>query len=303
MSSNKITRATDKSQPLKPLYDNFEFRIVSWNTDNSYRNLDRDKDVVDFVLDEVKRYKANVICLQELDVHTCHLLVKELNALGEGWWAFFHYFGLLGSTICILGSPSDKFFNVKKLSGERFGSSVDWWGYMQIRYHNAKITNVHTRATWSDTHVNQLHKEVTNGIIAGDFNHENPETTGWYQTDLDREYTWSPKPPPNESRVYKKIDHILAVDKPRTVDGGARPKGGSNHRLVVASIVFSTGTKPIPNPWINEPVQKKPWIKEPGTKKAAIKKSLKKKTAATKKKMTARKKKTSSKWKITKKTR
>lgn len=144
MSSNKIARTTNKSQTLKPIYDDFEFRIVSWNTDNSYRNLDRDNEVVVFVLDEVKRYKANVICLQELDVHTYHLLAKKLNALGKGWRTFFHFFGLLGSAICILGSPSDKFFNAKKLKGERFGSSVDRWGYMQIRYHNAVITNVHT---------------------------------------------------------------------------------------------------------------------------------------------------------------
>ena len=273
MSSNKVAGITDKSRPLKPIYDDFEFRTVSWNTDNSYRNLDKDKKVVDFVLDEVKGYKANVICLQELDVHTYYLLAKELEALHQGWRTFFHYFGLLGSTICIRGPPSDKFFNAKKLSGERFGSSVDWWGYMQIRYRNALITNIHTRATWADTHVNQLHKEVANGIIAGDFNHESPETPGWIQTDRKRQFTWSPNPDPGEPRVYKKIDHILAIDKIQKVGGGARPKGGSNHRLVVASIVFSTGKKPIPNPWKNEPVPKKPWIKKAGIKKAGIKKA------------------------------
>lgn len=122
---------------------------------------------------------------------------------------------------------------------------------------------------------------MANGIIAGDFNHEWADTSGWYQTDLDREYTWSPKPPPNEPCVYKKIDHILAVDKPQTIDGGARSKGGSNHRLVVASIVFSTEAESVPNPWKNEPVQKKPRIKGSGTKK-----NLKKKIAAPKKAVT-----------------
>ena len=246
MSSNKVTINTKKIQPLKHVFDG-EFRIVNWNTDNSYRNLDKDKEIVDFVLDEVQKYSANVITLQELEVHTFKLLQQRLfQEYGMGkWYCFFHWFGLTGNAICVFGHGSK--FKWGKLSGERFGPSIDWWGYMQIDYNGVTITNVHTRSTWAENHVQELHNLVTSGIVAGDFNYENPENSGWFQTDLNLEPTWSDK----------KIDHILTVEQPQTVGGGSRGKGGSNHRLIVASIVFPKRAIISKNIWKKETIIKK----------------------------------------------
>lgn len=268
MSSNKITKQIDKKlRPLKPKI-NGEFRIVNWNTDNSYRNLDKDDKVVDFVLDAVRKYNANVITLQELEVHSFKHLQKRLfqeYGMGE-WYCFFQWFGLTGNAICVRGHGSK--FKWGKLTGERFGPSIDWWGYMQVNYHEVTITNIHTRSTWAKEHVQELHEKVTSGIVAGDFNYENPESPGWFQTDLQLEPTWTDK----------KIDHILTVERPQTVEGDAKDKGGSNHRLIVASIVFPKRAKLEPKkPWIKRPLTKKPAPKKPPKNKSTTKKKISKK--------------------------
>lgn len=197
-----------------------EFRIVDWNAAGSDPDWNKGKDteVADFVLGKVKSINANVITLQEVTDTTYSRLKKQLT---RRWDCHFQRFGVDGIATCVKGRAAN--FQWKRLSGERWGPEIDWWGYIQLEYNGLKITNVHTRAHWADQHLAELHKDVKTGIVAGDFNHTNP---GWHQTDLDLEPTWQDK----------KIDHVLMVEKPQRAWGDAQEKGGSNHRVLLTGV-------------------------------------------------------------------
>jgi endonuclease/exonuclease/phosphatase family metal-dependent hydrolase len=290
----KLTKIQiNKKRPLQPKFDGV-FRIVNWNTanDDPLRNCCKDERVVDAVLSMVQRYNANVICLQELQGSSFELISKTLEK--KGWDCFFDWKesgrgfthllpdwrGLNGHAICVKGHGSN--YKCEKMSQEeptRYGWEIDWWYYMQIDYQGKTITCVHVRDHWKKKQIPELHKKVTSGIISGDFNHKTPDKStgrfwsnpGWFQTDLDREWTHSPG-----GKNHAKIDHILSIDKPQAVEGGAIDFFGSNHRLVVASILFPKRAKP----GIERPVTKKPIPIKPITKISP------KKTVTSKKKTT-----------------
>ncbi len=196
------------------------YRIVNWNAAGSDPNWNKgnDKEMADFVLAKVKSITANVITLQEVTDQTYSRLRKRLT---KRWDCHCQRFGADNIATCVKGSAKN--FQWKRLSGERYGPEIDWWGYVQVEYKGLKITNVHTRSHWADQHLAELHKEVKTGIVAGDFNHTNP---GWHQTDLDLEPTWQDK----------KIDHVLTIEKPRKTWGDAQEKGGSNHSVLVTKV-------------------------------------------------------------------
>jgi len=283
-----------------------DFRIVNWNTaniesnyneaqhiveniDNDHRiveYIDNDQRIVDTVLKAVNAINANVITLQELGSRTFILLQNEFEKINKNlkddgkkgnWRCYFQWFGLSGHATCVYGIS--EWVNSEKLSGTRFGPSKDWWGYMQITLNGVMITNVHTRDYWDKKHVDELHKKISTGIIAGDFNYNNP---GWYQTD-----NINLKP---THRKNGKIDHVLAVEEPKTRVGDVWDYYNSNHRLVIAGISF-------PKKIIRQ-TGKLPPMKTLATRKLATRKLATRKLATRK---LATKRKTNSKWKITKK--
>jgi hypothetical protein len=169
-----------------------------------------------------------VITVQELSGMGLHHLEE---GLGSTWTCYAEAFG--GSLIatCVKGKATG--VRSQRLSGERYNQFTDWWGYVQVTYHGVQTTNVHTRAHWADEHVEQLHREVKTGIVAGDFNHDDP---GWHQTASVLEPTWT----------NRKIDHVLTVEKPQQASSIAQEKGGSNHRVILATVKFGPqqATKP-----------------------------------------------------------
>ena len=202
----------------------FEFRIVDWNTSNVDYSLDYDGRVVRQILSTVRNTNANVITLQEVREHTFILLKKALKKKDGNWRCFLHLFGYSGLVTCVLGTNAE-WINCEKLSGIRLGPCVDWWGFLQIKYHDTLITNVHTRAHWKDDHLKELHEKISTGIIAGDFNHIEP---GWNQTE--KEFL--------PTRKGEKIDHILTVKKIQNVSGRVHPYYESDHRMISARIDF-----------------------------------------------------------------
>jgi hypothetical protein len=256
-----------------------DFRIVNWNTANIGSNLDNDQPIVDTVLEVANAIKANVITLQELGSHTFILLQNKFeeinkNLRDEGkkddWRCYFEWFGLSGHATCVYGKS--EWQGSEKLGKERFGPSKDWWGYMQITLNDIMITNVHTRAYKNIDHVAELHEKISTGIIAGDFNSENP---GWYQTDdiyLKHTHELDGK--------TRKIDHVLAVEEPKTRVGDVLDYYNSNHKLVIAGISFpkkiiqQTGKLPP----MKTLITRKPITKRKTNSKRKITKKLTKKT-------------------------
>lgn len=239
------------------------FRVISWNTEGEHQQCQgQNERLVDFLVMEVGRYSANVICLQEMMGKTFDMLEKRLEALDKSWSCFFdwkeiskgqepsHYWPhVLGLAICVLGRGSD--FKWNYFSSENGEPWRDYARrYVQLNYKGVQITNVHTSSYWKEQHVKELHQKVTQGIIAGDFNHPSPDERypsmwtydpAWHQTDLTREWTH-----PNGGN-HIKMDHILAIDEPEAIEGGARDlaEGGSDHRLIFGGILF---TKKEPRP-------------------------------------------------------
>ena len=318
----KVILNPNKRRPLEPKFDGI-FRIVNWNTDNSFRNLGKDKEVVDHVMKQVNDHNANVICLQELQGTAFQLLSKSLKRRSRSWSCFFDWkelgkgksrsfdwTGLNGSAICVYGH-GDNFNWVNLSTLGNHGWDEEWWRYIQIDYHGVTITNVHTRTTWAKEHVQELHDNVTNGIIAGDFNYECTDKPNWFQTDLSREWTHGIWNLPKQFEIKlgedhphgrTKVDHILAINKPSFVYGEAKDKGGSNHRLILGSIEFPKRAKKEPiKPWIKKPVTKNPILIKPITMIPSKKTTIpSKKTTIPSKKTTIPSKKTTRKF-VTKK--
>jgi len=197
-----------------------EFRIVNWNVAGADCRFNGGKaeQAAQFIVKEAAALDANVITLQELSGMGLYELAERLPS---PWRSYPRQFGESLIVTCVQGKASN--VRWQRLGGTRYNRFTDWWGYVQLEYHGVQITNVHTRAHWADAHVKELHANVKTGLVAGDFNHETP---GWHQTAAKLEPTHS----------NGKIDHILTVEKPRKASGDARSKGGSNHKVVVATV-------------------------------------------------------------------
>jgi hypothetical protein len=217
-----------------------EFRVVDWNpagTDPNW-NFGNDIPVAEAVVSYVQSLDANVITLQEVTPTT----LAYIEVLLPGWDCEGHPFpedGAVGDiAVCVKGSVEN--FRATPLPDHGSTDRPRHWGYVQTEYQGVLITSVHTRDFWDLQHLADLHRDVTTGIIAGDFNHqfpENPECPDeptcaldpiWHQTDVDREVTWQDA----------KIDHVLTVEAPHQVWGEPGDKHGSNHSVVLAAVTF-----------------------------------------------------------------
>lgn len=220
-----------------------EFRIVNWNaagTDPTHGNNNQPIKVGDAVLKYVKQIDANVITLQEVMVETVTYLRTEL----PGWTCLSFPFGQDHIAICVDGAATNLTIGTLTPDPNKPDTGpppeFPWWGYLQVEYRGVRIASVHTRSFWRNHHRAELHRDVTSGIVAGDFNHIDPTNPGWFQTDLDLEWTWEGDYLGDDGQW--KIDHILSVDAPQAVSGDAADKEGSNHRVVLATIVYSANT-------------------------------------------------------------
>ncbi|MEM6993494.1 MAG: hypothetical protein AAF721_23470 [Myxococcota bacterium] len=213
----KAQAADDK--PKRPVVLK-EFRILDWNAagNDCGFNGGQDQEVAQRIKTEAAAFNANVITLQEFSAMGMYHLEEALDA---SWECHPFRFGDNLLVTCVKGTAANP--SSTRLSGERFHRLADWWGYVQLEFQGVQITNVHTRATWADRHVEELHDKVTTGIIAGDFN---TEVVGWNQTASQLEPTWQDR----------KLDHILTIEQPQHAVGGAHEKFGSNHRMVRAVI-------------------------------------------------------------------
>ena len=235
-----IVLSTTISAVSEAQLESCEYRVVDWNpagTDSDW-NLGNDIPVAEAVASYVQSLDANVITLQEVTPTT----LAYIEVLLPDWDCEGHPFpedGTLGDiAVCVKGSVEN--FRATPLPDHGNTDRPRHWGYVQTEYQGSLITSVHTRDFWDVEHVGDLHTAVTTGIIAGDFNHQFPENPGcpdeptcaldpiWHQTDLDREVTWQDA----------KIDHVLTVEAPHQVSGGAGDKHGSNHSVVLAQVTF-----------------------------------------------------------------
>jgi hypothetical protein len=227
-----------------------EFRVINWNASArppDGHNMDTPPaTIADFILDNALEYDANIITLQEMSYEALLYLQAGLGLSWDCRWTLFGTIDLYRDirVTCVRGVGTnyraERLENVGSYSDDLKGA--EWWGYTQLEYFGVLVTNVHTRSHWAIDHVGELHREVTTGIVAGDFNHEYPDLfQSWFQTDLDRAPTLQDK----------KVDHILTVERPIEVDGGTLGEGGSNHEMLFARFRF-TGTiirpGPLPRP-------------------------------------------------------
>jgi len=193
--SKIIKTQTDKGRQLKYQNDG-RFAIISWNTANRMLHLGNDEYVVNIIINEVKGYKSNVICLQELLGSSFCILNKRLKEIDKSWSCFFdwkekgkgnkgyrNWRVRLGLTICVLGRGSNYKRNYFPLDGKPWRDEAR--RFIQIDYMGKRITNVHTNSGDLANQIPELHKKVTRGIIADDFN-----------------YPWPDKPSPNKWWTY-----------------------------------------------------------------------------------------------------
>jgi hypothetical protein len=231
-------RAESTQVQERILYFAGEFRIVNWNAGANGENLTRSaQDMADFILENLDKYDANVLTLQELrwDVHIA--VVMGLHERSYDWTCHAHIFGA-GKDLrltCVKGPTRN--FRAARLDNHTTDPCIpgddgclknrEWWGYTQVDYFGITFTKVHSRAAWDRQHANQLHAEVLTGIVAGDFNRERPDLTQdgeffWYQTDL----AWLPT-------HDLKIDHILTVEPPFQPSAELAGKHGSSHEMLL----------------------------------------------------------------------
>ena len=292
----------------RPLVRNHDFRVISWNIEDfmSRGALEGDQEKVNNLLNEVNAHSngrgANVICLQELHWSTFNILERRLKESKKNWRCFFDwkeksrsklsnkitaipkFSDQYGLAICVLGRGSN--FKWKYFTEPNGKPWLDKGRrYIQIDYKGVKITCVHTQA-WrgrNTRHITELHKKVTSGIIAGDFNNPHPDKPnppnwpdpGWQRTELSKTPT----------RKRSKIDHIIAINTPSYYDGEVRDEFGSDHRLIWGSITFpKVGIK---RPKTKKPIPIKP-IRKISLKKTKIDKKKTTRKSATKK-ITAKK--------------
>ena len=178
-----------------------EFRIVNWNVAGfhiEYAGHDRDWVIANLVLEKVEMIDATVITLQE----ATDQMFQYLEAmLGPEWTCKTWSPGEPGDPEDKLGR--DEFITCVKGEGAAFkGWNLDGtpanprdrgWGFTTLEYLGVQITNVHLRCGGEDAgcpkarfeHMYQLYAKVHTGIVAGDFNLEDPEFIGWHQTDPD----------------------------------------------------------------------------------------------------------------------
>lgn len=213
-----------------------EYRVVQWNAAGSDPawNQNMDIPVAETLFFYAGIHQANVMTLQEVTDGT----LQHLATLLPGWNCYPGAFGVDYIAVCVDGAATN--FNSRRLGDVTPNPSPPlFWGYVQVEYEGVLLTSVHTRNFWDVEHVAELHRDVTTGIIGGDFNYETPEMNPldpndplWYQTDPNLQPTW--RDPDLDMEV--KIDHILAIDEPLHVSGSAEGKEGSNHRVVLGAV-------------------------------------------------------------------
>jgi hypothetical protein len=219
------------------------YRVVDWNASGSADNLGRDIEVAETVIDFVAAIDANVVTLQEITTAS----LQHFEATLPDWDCQWQQFGVDNIAVCVKGT-GENFFATVLGDYDAVKDCLDippaeqWWGYAQLEYEGVLITSVHTRSCWDNEHVDELHTKVTSGIVAGDFNFWTPEDPGWYQTDLDLEWTFDLDR--NHDDLLDKIDHVLSVEEPYFVSGDAAGDGdpvdmfGSDHRVVLGEVVY-----------------------------------------------------------------
>lgn len=229
------------------------FRIVNWNAaanDPAWNGPKAAEVIANDIFVRVDAFDANVITLQELREDVYEALILGLRSRTPVWDCHAYYFGSRTDlrVTCVKGPAHN--FRARRLDtikplGTLPSYPVDmrlkeWWGYTQIDYYGVTITNVHTKGAWVKHHLAQLHKEVKSGIVAGDFNHVQPEVSKtsrhWHQTDVYR------------LRTYQdvKFDHVLTVERPCDVVSLTLDKFGSNHRMMLTQ--FKLACPPAPRP-------------------------------------------------------
>jgi hypothetical protein len=254
-------RAESAQVQERILYFLGEFRIVNWNAGATGENsLNSARDIADFILDNLDKYNANVLTLQELreDVHIA--LVMGLHQRSFDWTCDAHVFGADKDlrVTCVKGPTHN--FRAVRLANHTSNPCIipwpvpeclknrEWWGYSQVDYFGTTITNVHSRSAWDRQHANQLHAEVLTGIVAGDFNRERPDLTQdgapyWHQTDL----AWLPTHIRHEENgdFPEKIDHVLTVEPPYQPSAELAGKHGSSHEMLLTRFRLLVPVGPI----------------------------------------------------------
>ncbi len=216
-----------------------DVRVVDWNPSGSDWNLGNDIGVADSVIDLVDYMDAQIVTLQEVTLAS----LDHVEASLPGWSCERELFGADYIAVCTDGpftsvaedEPSlESACDVKPVCCDADPSYGAWAGYVQGEYAGMLITSVHTANCADDEHIDEIYREVTTGIVAGDFNHESPAVDGWTQTDENLEWTWGWSP-----AAQVKLDHVFAIEDTEDVYGDAwNDKEGSNHRPVVAGITF-----------------------------------------------------------------
>jgi hypothetical protein len=224
-----------------------EFRVVQWNAAGLDANWDNNMQpvkIANTVIGYVNQIDANVVTLQEIELAT----VTQLLASLPGWTCHAFDVGSDHVGVCVDG-PAANFASTPLQSYDGNIPDPPWWGYAQLEYRGTLITSVHTRKAWRHEHVRDLHRDVPTGIIGGDFNFFGPEVAPdidpgdsdlpvWFQTDLDREWTWEGDWADDGDFVQVKIDHVLSVEEPDVVWGEPGAKEGSNHRVLLGEIIY-----------------------------------------------------------------
>ena len=228
------------------LYFLGEFRILNWNAGATGEKSNSGQIIANVILENLDKYDANVLTLQELreDVHIA--VVMGLQQRSYDWTCHAHIFGA-GKDLrltCVKGPTRN--FRAARLDNHTTDPCIpgddgclknrEWWGYTQLDYFGITITNLHSRAAWDRQHANQLQAEVRTGIVAGDFNRERPDLTEdgepyWYQTDL----AWLPTHIRHEEDgdIPEKIDHVLTVEPPYQPAAELAGKHGSSHEMLL----------------------------------------------------------------------